>query len=77
VRRYSEFEIASVLNRLRRGESLSAVAKVQDVPERVIRAWENRFVDLSAAEIREARALKAENRRLRVRIRRLTDCATQ
>jgi len=77
VRRYSEFEIASTLNRLRRGEPLSAVAKMQDVPERVIRAWENRFLNLSAAEIREARTLKAENRRLRVRIQRLRHGAVE
>lgn len=71
VRRYSEFEIALALNHLRRGEPLSAVAKLQGIPERMIRLWALAFYDLTPAEIREARVLRAENRRLLARIRRL------
>ena len=64
-KRYSEEQIIRILDEVRGGKAVAAVARSYGVSENTIYRWKSRFGEMSREELHRLRELEAENARLK------------
>ena len=64
-KRYSEEQIIRILDEVRGGKAVAAVARSYGVSENTIYRWKSRFGEMNREELHRLRELEAENVRLK------------
>lgn len=71
-KRFSEEQIIRVLKRLESGENLQAISRELGIHQNTIYNWRSKYGGMELSELAELRALKDENRRLKLAVAELT-----
>ena len=64
-KRYSEEQIIRILDEVRGGKAVAAVARSYGVSENTIYRWKSRFGEMNREELQRLRELEAETARLK------------
>ena len=64
-KRYSEEQIVRILGEVRGGKSIAAACREYGVSEQTVYRWRSRYGGMDVSEVRRAKELEEENRRLR------------
>ena len=64
-KRYSEEQIVRILGLARGGKSIAAVCREYGVSEQTVYRWRSKYGGMEVSEVRRAKELEEENRRLR------------
>jgi putative transposase len=64
-KRYSEEQIVRILGEVRGGKSIAATCREYGVSEQTVYRWRSRYGGMDVSEVRRAKELEEENRRLR------------
>jgi putative transposase len=64
-KRYTEDEILKVLKEVEGGATIASVARAHGTTDQAIYRWRDKYGGMESSELKELRALQAENQRLK------------
>lgn len=64
-KRYTEDEILKVLKEIEAGAAIASVARAHGITDQTIYRWREKYGGMESSELKELRALQAENQRLK------------
>jgi putative transposase len=64
-KRYTEDEILKVLKEIEGGATIASVARAHGVTDQTLYRWREKYGGMESSELKELRALQAENLRLK------------
>jgi putative transposase len=64
-KRYTEDEILKVLKEIEGGAAIASVARAHGITDQTLYRWREKYGGMESSELKELRALQAENQRLK------------
>ena len=64
-KRYTEDEILKVLKEIESGAAIASVERAHGITDQTIYRWREKYGGMESSELKELRALQAENQRLK------------